>query len=570
MSNKNKEIVEISILALLKLGIYLVFIIIFFRLVHIQLLNNQKYSNLADKQQDNVSFYSAKRGSVYTSDGFPIVSSRQTFELWFNSAGVENFSAYANSLSAAIGLPEQEIMSKITSGQANILITKDLDYDQYKKIKDQNMSNIFLNPVQKRYYPEENLLSNTLGYVKKDDDNQVNGYFGVEQYYNGDLQGIEGNLVRKKSAGGNTILQYGTKNIESKDGSDIYLTIDRYIQQMVEKTLENRVSKHGAISGQVIIIEPKTGKIIAIAEYPKFDLLSENYGNYTNSLISEIYEPGSVIKPITMASAIDLGLVDETTTYNDNVNQVFSGHTIKNWDEKNLGIITMGDVLKYSNNQGTAFVAMRLGAKNLLDYFGKFNFGKRTNIDLIGEQDGILYKNADLKDIELATAGFGQGIAMTPLQVVTAYTAFKNDGKIMRPYVVDQIVDGDQVYITPPTIMSKPISSNTVQIINKMLREVVLEGEVDFVKDKTFAYAGKTGTAQIPVNGQYDPEKTNATFVGFFENSDKVVIYAKLEQPNVPSHYASETVYPMWLDIANLVGEYYKISKVETESDTQD
>lgn len=557
--------IKISYLHFFQLTIIIVFSMVFLRLVHIQLINHQKYKILGNNQQNHVSFYPANRGNIYTSDGFPLVRPKQTYELWFNNVGVTNHRDYAQSLSDIVEIAEDAVLRKIDSSSKNVMVAQNLDFEQYKAIKDLNMSNLFLNPVLKRYYPEGNMLSNTIGYIKKGDDNEVNGYFGIEQFYNGDLKGVNGSLTRKKTASGKTILQFGTQNVSAKDGSNIYLTIDRHIQKHVEKILKQKVAEHNALSGDVIIIEPKTGKILAIATYPSFDLINNDFSKYDNSLISEIYEPGSVIKPITMASALDLGVVDKNSTYEDNVNQSFSGHTIKNWDNENGGLLTMADILKYSNNQGTAHVSMKIGSVQLMKYFDKFGYGKKTEIDLIGEEPGLIYQDPSLRDIELVTAGFGQGIAMTPIQVAMSYTAFKNDGKIMRPYIVDKIVDNDQVYTNDPRIISKPISSKTVNTINDMLRQVVMEGEVGFVEEDRFAYSGKTGTAQIPLNGKYDPELTNTTFVGFFDNSDKVVIYARLEQPNEPSQYASETVYPMWLDIANFVGDYYDIPKAQVE-----
>jgi len=299
-----------------------------------------------------------------------------------------------------------------------------------------------------------------------------------------------------------------------------------------------------------------------MANYPNFD--PKDYQNadsmdVLNRAISTTYEPGSVMKGITMSAAIDLGIVSPSTIYNDNGPKVFSGHKVDNWDGKHHGEETMIEVLQHSNNLGAAWVGTKIGGKALMEYFEDFSMGAYTNIDLDGEETGILYKNFPLKDIELVNASFGQGVATTPMQIAVAFSAIANDGILMKPMVVSKIITNKKETIIKPVIGNRPISKKTADIMVDMLTQAVEGGEAKFFVSKKYKIAGKTGTAQIAVKGGYDKTKTNATFVGFFPTYKNFVMLVKLEEPTSPSGYSAETAVPLWMDIAEKLAGYYGI-----------
>ena len=347
-----------------------------------------------------------------------------------------------------------------------------------------------------------------------------------------------------------------------EDGSDIYLTIDRNVQFIAETALKEGVEKYSARSGSVIVINPKTGEVIAMANYPTYSPAvytdsQENEEVYRNNAISTIYEPGSVMKALTMSSAIDLGIVTPETVYLDDEPKYFSGHKVDNWDEKHHGEETMVEILQHSNNLGAAWVGGRVGSEQLLNYLHKFGFGARLGIDIEGEEGGLIYTSYPLKDIELANASFGQGISATPLQIMSVFSAIANNGYLMKPYVVSKITSSDGDTEVEPEIFSRPISEKTAETMVDMLTQAAAGGEAKYFVLKNFNTAGKTGTAQVPSEGGYDEDKTNATFAGFLSSYKNFVMLVRLEEPSSPSGFAAETSVPLWMGIASKLTNYY-------------
>jgi cell division protein FtsI/penicillin-binding protein 2 len=277
-----------------------------------------------------------------------------------------------------------------------------------------------------------------------------------------------------------------------------------------------------------------------------------------NVAIAETYEPGSIVKPLTVAAAVDMGLVTEDTTYSDDGPVNYSGAWINNWDGKHYGILNIVQLLQKSNNIGAAWVGHKVGSKNIYNYFSNFGLGTRTNIELEGEDSGILREYRNWTDIDLANISFGQGMSATPLQMLNAFNSLANGGFLLQPKIVSKIADNGKLIDIPTKIVRRVISKETSDTMVDMLQKAAEGGEAKYFVLKNYKVAGKTGTAQIPINGKYDLNKTNASFVGFLVGSKKFTMIVKFQEPRT-SIYAAETAAPMWMDIAAELVKFYNL-----------
>ena len=534
------------------------------RLYTLQVRGYEEYKALAKKQHQSSIFLSAKRGDIYTSDNFPLALTEMRYLLYAEPKKIPDPAKYAKSI--AIILEKDSIKSeelelalkeKLLSDLFWISLKKNLTLEQIKEIERLKFNGIGFEEEFVRYYPEKGLASQVLGFVGSDKEGNPKGYFGIEGFYEGDLKGISGTIFQEKDAFGYPIAVGDYKKISSKDGHSITLTLDRTVQFIIEEKLKEAVVKYGAKSGTAIVVAPQMGRIIAMANFSSEE---DAEHNARNMAIADTYEPGSVVKALTMSSAIDMGKVTPSTTYVDDGPKSFSGHIVDTWDGKHYGIETIESILQHSNNLGAAWVGKIVGAKHLREYFINFGFGNKLGIDLEGGDTGIIREVSDWRDIDLATASFGQGISATPLQVVMAFSAIANDGILMKPFVAEKIMDekGKTIAEFEPKALRRVISKKSSETMVDMLTAAVSGGEAKFFVSKKYLVAGKTGTAQIPLEGEYDPSKTNATFVGFLPKSRKFVMLIKLAEPTA-SIYASETAVPIWMDMAESLAAYYRI-----------
>lgn len=422
-----------------------------------------------------------------------------------------------------------------------------------------------------RYYPEKEIGSQMIGFVGFKGDKQV-GRYGLEGFFNEELSGKVGAMKAERAASGELIIINDKKSKAARDGSDIILTIDRSIQFMVCNKLKESAMRHGADGGSVIVMEPNTGAIIAMCSWPDYD--PNNYSDvesietYNNPAIFDAYEPGSIFKAITIAAAIDVGKITPHTTYVDHGFDMIEGwdKPIKNADYETHGghgLVDMGTVLSKSLNTGTIFAMKKMGAKTLAEYVKKFGFGEKTGIEL--ETEGVSTIANLLRDkirpIEAATASFGQGITVTPLQMITAYAALANGGILMKPYLVSEIVSPDGVSLkTQPQQIRQVISERTSMIISAMLVNVVEEGHGKLAAVDGYYVAGKTGTAQVAGRGGYS-NKTIHTFVGFAPIEDpKFVMLVKLDDPK-DVKYSASSAAPLFGELADFILNYYQVEK---------
>lgn len=412
------------------------------------------------------------------------------------------------------------------------------------------LSGLELRPYLERIYPEKSLASNLLGYVGHSEDGTPVGVFGVEGKYDEVLAGLplkiwvpnDPRMVKELPA--------------IPEGTSLVLTIDREVQAAVEKILDEEVEKSGSDTGVIVVLDPKTGEILALASTPRIDI--SRYWEYNEQMqkkkfvfnrgIGATYEPGSVFKPLTMAAAFDKGVVNEKTTYLDRGAIEVGGNVIYNWDRAGHGKQTMQGCLQYSLNVCLAWVATQLGSKDFYSYMQAFGLGQATGVDMAGEMTGILKLpgDADWTDGELGVNSFGQGVSATPIQMASALAALANDGKMMTPHIVRAIIKDGQQYMIEPRVSSIPVSAETARTLTEILARS-LEAEASAALVEGYRVAGKTGTAEIAIPGVgYTSGETNASFAGWGPVDDpRFLVYIWLEKPST-SIWGSEVAAPIF------------------------
>ena len=438
-----------------------------------------------------------------------------------------------------------------------------LSYQQRTQIEALKLSALGFEQQTERYYPEGSMAAHLVGFVGKNQEGEDQGYFGLEGYYDRQLKGRPGSIYLIKDALGNPIL---TEVREDKkiDGRTLVTSIDRSVQFMADTDLKKGIERYDADGGTVIIMETKTGKILGVSSYPKFDPAKywEYDGKYYMSpVVSSLYEPGSTFKVLVMAAGIDSKLVTPDTTCDICSGPVsVDGYDISTWDGKFFPNTNMTDVIQHSDNTGMVFVGNKLGVDRFISYLKKFGIGSTTGIDIQGETTGEIRQQDKWHKIDLATASFGQGISVTPIQLITAINSIANGGKLVKPTVVSKIITPDNKTIEiEPKVEQQTVSYATSKVMALMMLNAVEKGEAKFAKIPNYNIAGKTGTAQIPVAGHYDPTNTNASFVGFFPVEDpKITMLVIVNKPR-SSIYGAETAAPIFFSIARDLIQYYDI-----------
>jgi cell division protein FtsI/penicillin-binding protein 2 len=429
-----------------------------------------------------------------------------------------------------------------------------VDPEIKKSIEDLNIDGVGFEPEDIRIYPEASVAAHTVGIVGKDDTGSDVGYFGLEGYYDLILSGKSGFLTQELDAKGLPILIGNLTEVTAIEGVDLVTHLDKGIQLSLDEKLKEGVEKYQAASGTAIVMDPNNGAILGMSSFPSFDPVKySEYSNedFVNPAVSLTFEPGSIFKVLIMASALDAGVVDLDTKCDIcNKPLKIDKYTIGTWDNKYHPDSTMVDVIVNSDNVGMAFVGQRLGSDKLYNYLDAFRVGYPTEIDLQGEVNPGLRDKEDWSVVDTVTASFGQGVAVTPIQMIRAVSAVANGGKLVTPQVVDKLKGDSWEEDIQPEVLHQVISEESTGKIKAMMVEASKKGESKWTHLRGFDVAGKTGTAQIPIKGHYDEEKTIASFVGFAPASDpKFIMLITLREPST-SPWASETAAPLWYSIA--------------------
>jgi cell division protein FtsI/penicillin-binding protein 2 len=550
--------------------------LILYRLFILSYIRYSVYSHTATAQRDNIINILA-RGNIYlkdpTSNTLFLAATNKKFPLAYivpSKVDWGNDTGKMAQVSDMLKINKDLILNAVQSGQSSSrVLARQLSPGQVEETKKLNLKGLGISYETDRFYPGQKLASNVIGFLGYDL-NGRSGQYGVESYYDDELFGKT--AVKTQTPAGaisfiKNLVSGGSNNNDNMFNrpSDVVLTIDKNIQAYAEDKLDNVLKKWNAQGGTIIVQDPNTGKILAMADKPSFD--PNNYSDYQQSLflnksVQEVFEPGSSYKPITMSMGLDLGKVTPQTTFTDTGSVVVPGadHPIKNFSDKIFGFVTMSQVLEKSINTGAMFVEGLVGDDNFLNYAINTGFGQKTGIDLPGEVNGDIANLYSGRKINYLTASFGQGIAVTPIQLINAYSAIANGGKLMKPYVVEKIIkEGGEEAVIKPEIISIPFSEKTSSKLKTMLVGVVDNG-FDKARIKGYDIAGKTGTAQIPDGkGGYDEKEFIHDFLGFAPAYDpKFVILIKMDRPK-GIQFAADSLSPTFREVAQFLINYYKI-----------
>lgn len=544
------------------------------KLYSLQVIGYASYKALADNQHSAFRDLVPKRGEIFLLDGnstYPVAVNKETKMAYAVPKEIDEPEKTARLVSETLGISREDLEEKFSNPEDMYEVLKHrLSDEEVQKINDLKLPGIHLTEESYRYYPAGELASHVLGFVGWRGDD-FGGRYGAEFEFEDKLKGEAGTLFQKKDTSGRWI-STGEKEIShAKDGDSFVLTIDHVIQYETEKILKSAVEKFEAARGAIIVMEPETGKILSMASYPNFNPNDykniENMENFRDLAVSDPYECGSVFKTFTMASAIDSGKVSPDTTYVDTGQVNEAGYTIKNSDLKSNGKQTMTQVLEKSLNTGVIFAQKLLGNKNFKDYVERFGFGSSTDIDLPGESVANISNLKNLKsDIQFFTASFGQGITVTPIQLVSAYNAIANGGELMKPQIVEKIIhaDGSEEKIEPQE-KRRVISQKTAQLVGEMLRSVVVNGHGKRADVPGYLVAGKTGTAQIAKVGSagYEEGKNIGSFAGFAPlNDPRYTVLVRIDDPkNV--EWAESSAAPAFGELMKFLLEYGAVEPTE-------
>lgn len=545
-----------------------------------QILQRERFLALAAQQYSNTQKELPQRGKILGKDGTILAVDEPVWNVYASlssdkSEREEFFSKkseFVSEVATVLGITKEEINSKLSDDFRYVKIYEGISNEKKTALESVSVFRtpklgLFFEKDVKRSYPNNNLAAHVLGFIGQNSEGKYVGQYGIEGYYFSDIEGQAGYFSGEKDSSGNVILNEEYDPLQARSGKTFRLTIRPSIQMKLEETLEEGVKKTQSKSGTAIIMDPKTGAIIAMANYPNYNpneyWLTQEPWIFKNLAVSDVYEYGSVHKPITVAIAIESGIskdytctdstgsldLYEATGYAD-----LKGRKIYTWDKKPDGKQGFAEMLANSNNPCIAKAALEVDSKYYYNKLKEFGIGSSINIGLQEESTSYLKPFDFWTRLDIITASYGQAISATPLQVISAISTIANDGKRMQPYIVDAMIEDGETNVTIPQVISQPISKDNANSIAKMLTSVVEEGGIfDSEKEriKEYEISSKTGTSQVIKVGTvgYKEDKTIASYVGFAPTSDpKMIMLVRLEEPQTAG-YSSYTAVPVWNDI---------------------
>lgn len=540
------------------------------RLYSLQVVSYLSYRALAEGQHTLFSELFAQRGQIFLKDKneiYPVAVNRLTKMAYAVPKEMDKPREEAGQLAGLLQLDARELENKFSNPEDMYEVLKHrLTDDEISAVQNANLKGVHLSDETFRYYPSDELAANVTGFVGWKE-NDFSGRYGLEAYFNQELSGQSGKVVQDRDASGRWVTVGERQLVPAQNGDSLVLTIDHIVQYETEKILKSAVKTFGADGGSIIVMEPGTGKILAMADYPTFNPNEyskvEDISAYRNQTVNDPYECGSVFKTITLAAGLDSNLITPDTTYNDTGAVSEAGYTMKNSDLKANGIQTMTQVLEKSLNTGAIYVEKLLGNKNFADYVKRFGFGQKTGISLPGESAGNLSNLENPRiNIQFYTSAFGQGITVTPIQLISAYAAIANGGVLMQPQIVEKIIhaDGSEENIQPREVR-RVISEKAALQTTQMLRSVVTEGHGKRADVPGYLVGGKTGTAQVAsteIKG-YQEGRTEGSFAGFAPvDNPRFAILVKIDNPK-GVQWAESSAAPTFGELMKFLLEYYNV-----------
>ncbi len=504
----------------------------------------------------------AKRGTIYDRSGNELVTSVSVDSAYAFPPQIKDKPAAADKIAEALSMDREDVYNRLTQNVGFVWIKRRIDYDSAQRLKALKISGVELVEESRRFYHQESLAAHVLGFAG--DDNQ--GLIGIEAVYDKDLKGVPGRIVIEKDAVGRNIPEALHKFIPPVQGNNLVLTIDQTIQFFVERELDKIIDEHHPKLAVIIVMDPKTGEILAMGNRPTFspgDWRKDPQSVWDhNPSIWYNYEPGSTFKIITAAAALEEGAVKLTDTFYDPGFIKVADRTIRCWNDGGHGSQTFVEVVQNSCNPGFITVGLRLGKEKFYKYINAFGLGEKTNISLPGEEVGIQIPEKEATDLNIATMSMGQSIAVTPIQLLTAASAVANGGVLMKPSLVKAVTDGEGKVVKEfkPEVVRQVISKNTAQTLMDLLTNVVFKGTGRNAFVDGYGAAGKTGTAQVVESGGYAAGKYVGSFVGFAPADDpQIAMLVMVAEPTSYIYYGSQVAAPAFKAIAQDTLRYMKV-----------
>lgn len=527
-----------------------IFFVLIIRLFVIQIIQSNWLTSKAASQWTRDLPINAKRGNITDVNGANLAESYSSYDVYVRASMVSEPVKVAKLLSQVIGLDYEDTFKKVTNTMVSeSLIKLQLDDVSAKKIIDANLSGIMLSENNKRYYPYGDLLTQVLGFTTIDNVGQS----GIELYAEKYLKGVKGYALEESDVNGVKIDNTLSTFIPPIDGCNVKLTIDVNIQQIVENALKVLCEEQKPKTATAIVMNPNTGEIVAMSSKPSFDLnnpprdnVAELLQNVKNLSIVDIYEPGSTFKVLTTATALEEKVTTPNEGFYDPGYRIVDGEKIKCWKLIGHGQQTMTDGLCNSCNSVFVDLALRLGADTMYEYFEKYGFGSPLGVDFLGEASGILMDKESAKRVDLARMGFGQAIAVSPIQLITAICSVLNGGNLLKPYFIKEVTDvnGKMVYHNQPTVLNKTISEGTSAQIREMLEKVVTKSNAINAFIPGYRVSGKTGTSQKYEDGKI-VQKYVSSFVGAFPaDKPEYVVLVIADEPSAGNYFGSVVATP--------------------------
>lgn len=544
---------------------FCLFLIIAIRLFEIQILEADTLKKKAENQWTMEAVIQPIRGTIYDRNGKTLARSATAYTLSASPRQIENKISLASVLSPLLEMDENAVYARISdTTKGGVTVKRQLDEETVQTLKimmaesarrgETLFHGLYLDNDSKRYYPNGAFAAQLIGLTTIDGVGQS----GLESTLNNYLSGKTGRIVQEIDGKGNALGNSSGEYVSAVDGSDVFLTIDESIQGYAEKAAREAMEVNGAQAVRILVMNPKTGEILASVSKPDYDPNDPPRGDVKlltslmrNTVYSDAYEPGSTFKMITMASCLEENLAHLNEHFFCSGSVYVEGGRVRCWGNPH-GSESLTEALENSCNPVFVELGLRLGTDTFYDYLEAFGFGKKTGVDVPGEGSGILISRENVKRVDIARIGFGQSVAVTPVQLLSAACAVVNGGKLMKPYVVKEIRDaeGSLIEKNEPTVRSEPISEETSAVMRKMLESVVENGGGKNAYISGYHVGGKTGTAQVYVDGKVSTDMHIGSFLGFAPMDDpRVAVLVIVDRADLRPDYGSVTAAPFARDI---------------------
>ena len=547
----------------LRLGVVFAFVLLWTfavvaRLGYLQLYRYRDYLERANRQQERIIEMSPMRGPIYDRNGRELAMSIPVDSCFADPQEITDPDMVAHLLSHVLGTPAEEIEQKLAQGRSFVWIARKITPEQAARIRALNLRGIYFQKENKRFYPEHTLAAAVLGYVDVDE----HGLGGVEYSLDKEIRGKPGRMLVLADARRQWLDRSET---QADRGDTVVLTIDQTIQYIAEKALADGIERTHAKGGSVVVQDPNTGQLLALANWPTFDpndAHSYPAADFVDRAVSSAYEPGSIFKTILLSSAFQEGVAQPEQLVDCQMGSiVVAGRLIHDWHR--FGVLSVAEILEHSSDVGSIKIALRLGEQKYYQYIRSFGFGQLTGIKLPGENRGLLRPTDEWTASSIGSIAIGQEISVTPVQMISAESVIANGGILRKPQIVEKVVRGGQAVMQPTPEPRRVIDESTAATMHEIMEQVILVGTgKGFAQPIGYTAAGKTGTAQKidPATGRYSRTQYNASFIGYAPvNNPVVTVLVNLDSPVGGSHEGGPTAGPVFKQVIEQTLAYLNV-----------